>query len=77
MMRALRLGTAKSNSEWMPSSEVKNQMRRMDPAFNESCLGCKTFTEFVKSRNGQVEIDDNGPNNSRRILLRPAASPVG
>jgi len=49
----------------------------MDPAFNESSLGYKTFTEFVKSRNGQVEIDDNGPNNSRRILLRPAASPVG
>ena len=77
MMRALRLGIAKSDSEWMTSSEVKNQMRRMDPAFNESALGYKTFTEFVKSRNGQVEMDDNGPNNSRRIRLRPAASPVG
>ena len=77
MMRALRLGIAKSDSEWMPSSEVKKQMRRMDPAFNESSLGYKTFTEFVKSRNGQVEMDDNGANNSRRIRLRLAASPVG
>ena len=77
MIRALRLGIAKSDSEWMPSSEVKNQMRRMDPAFNESSLGYKTFTEFVKSRSGQVEMDDNGPNNSRRIRLRLAASPVG
>lgn len=77
MMRALRLGIAKSDSEWMPSSEVKKQMRRMDPAFNESALGYKTFTDFVKSRSGQVEMDDGGANNSRRIRLRPSASPTG
>ena len=77
LIRALRLGIPKSDSEWMPSSEVKNQMRRMDPAFNESALGYKTFTDFVKSRNGQVEMDDGGANNSRRIRLRPAASPTG
>lgn len=75
MMRALRLGVAKSDSEWMPSSEVKKQMRRMDPAFSESALGYKTFTDFVKSRSGQVEMDDGGASNSRRIRLRPAASP--
>jgi len=77
MMRALRLGIAKSDSEWMPSSEVKKQMRRMDPGFNESALGYKTFTDFVKSRSGQVEMDDGGANNSRRVRLRPAASPTG
>jgi hypothetical protein len=77
LMRALRLGIAKSDSEWMPSSEVKKQMRRMDPGFNESALGYKTFTDFVKSRNGQVEMDDGGANNSRRIRLRPAAAPTG
>jgi hypothetical protein len=77
MMRALRLGIAKSDSEWMPSSEVKKQMRRMDPGFNESALGYKTFTDFVKSRNGQVEMDDGGANNSRRVRLRPAAAPTG
>jgi hypothetical protein len=75
MLRALRLGIAKSDSEWMPSSEVKKQMRRMDPAFNESALGYKTFTDFVKSRSGQVEMDDGGVNNSRRIRLRPTTSP--
>ncbi|QNE47329.1 NYN domain-containing protein [Glaciihabitans sp. INWT7] len=77
MIRALRLGIAKSDSEWMPSSEVKKQMRRMDPAFSESALGYKTFTDFVKSRSGQVEMDDGGANNSRRIRLRAAASPTG
>jgi len=77
LIRALRLGIPKSDSEWMPSSEVKKQMRRMDPGFNESALGYKTFTDFVKSRNGQVEMDDGGASNSRRIRLRPAASPTG
>ncbi|MHC5795648.1 NYN domain-containing protein [Lacisediminihabitans sp. FW035] len=77
MMRALRLGIAKSDSEWMPSSEVKKQMRRINPAFSESALGYKTFTDFVKSRNGQVEMDDGGASNSRRIRLRPTASPTG
>ena len=77
MMRALQLGIVKSDSEWMPSSEVKKQMRRMDPAFSESALGYKTFTDFVKSRSGQVEMDDGGVSNSRRIRLRPAASPTG
>jgi hypothetical protein len=77
MMRALQLGIAKSDSEWMLSSEVKKQMRRMDPAFSESALGYKTFTDFVRSRSGQVEMDDGGVSNSRRIRLRPAASPTG
>ncbi len=75
LLRALQLGIAKGDTEWMPSSEVKKQMRRMDPAFNESGLGYKTFTDFVKSRSGQVEMDDGGANNSRRIRLRPAAAP--
>lgn len=77
MTRALRLGIATGDSEWMPSSEVKKQMRRMNPAFNESALGYKTFTDFVKSRSGQVEMDDGGANNSRRVRLRPPNAPVG
>ncbi|MCU1525728.1 MAG: hypothetical protein JWO18_2622 [Microbacteriaceae bacterium] len=74
LTRALSLGLAKTDSDWMQSSEVKNQMRRMDPAFNESALGFTSFTDFVKSRNGQVEMDDGGPSGSRRIRLRQAAT---
>lgn len=76
LVRALRLGLAKDDSEWMQSSEVKKQMRRINPTFNESALGYASFTDFVKSRNGLAEIDDGGPNGSRRIRLRPSASSV-
>ncbi len=74
LTRALSLGLAKTDSDWMQSSEVKTQMRRMDPAFNESALGFTSFTEFVKSRNSLVEMDEGGPSGSRRIRLRQAAT---
>ncbi len=74
LTRAMSLGLAKTDSDWMQSSEVKSQMRRMDPAFNESALGFKSFTEFVKSRNSLVEMDEGGPSGSRRIRLRPTGS---
>lgn len=73
LVRALRLGLAKEDTDWMSSSALKNQMLRMNPTFNEASLGFGSFTEFVKSRNSQVEMDDDGPNGSRRVRLRPSA----
>ena len=70
LVRALRLGQAKDDVEWLPSSNLKNQMLRMDPSFQESALGYKTFTDFVKSRSTEVELQEDGQ--MRRIRLRPA-----
>jgi len=71
LRRALRLGESQSDGDWIPSSAVKNQMLRMDPAFQESALGYKTFTEFVKSRQNLVELKEDGL--LRLIRLRVAA----
>lgn len=60
LRRALRLGQAKEDVDWITSSVVKNQMLRMDPSFQESALGYKTFTEFVKSRHNIVELKEDG-----------------
>jgi hypothetical protein len=60
LRRALRLGEAKDDVDWITSSAVKNQMLRMDPSFQESALGYKTFTEFVKSRHNLVELKEEG-----------------
>ncbi|MEX1078994.1 MAG: NYN domain-containing protein [Homoserinimonas sp.] len=70
LVRALRLGQAKSDADWLGSSSVKNQMLRMDPSFQESALGYKTFTDFVKSRKAEVELQEEGQ--MRRIRLRPS-----
>ena len=37
--RALRLGHEKDDADWLHSSAVKSQMKRMDPSFSEKALG--------------------------------------
>ncbi|TAM71698.1 MAG: NYN domain-containing protein [Microbacteriaceae bacterium] len=68
--RALRLGHAKDDAEWLHSSAVKIQIKRMDPAFNEKSLGFRSFSDFVTSRSDIVEMKEDGQ--ARRIRLLPA-----
>jgi len=68
LLKAMELLRAKNDQEWQSSSAVKNQMLRMDPSFQERRLGFGSFTDFVKSRAGVVELDETGGN---RIRIRP------
>jgi hypothetical protein len=68
--RALRLGQEKEDADWLHSSAVKSQMRRMDPSFSERALGYRSFSEFVKSREGVAELDETNP--ARLVRLNPA-----
>lgn len=68
LQRALRLGHDNDeDAEWLNSSVVKNQLLRMDPAFNEKELGYATFSDFAKSFKF-VELDES--HKTRRIRLR-------
>ena len=68
LARALRLLHEKDDDEWLNASAVKNQMKRMDPKFNEKALAFKTFTDFVNSRPKLVEVKEEGQ--SRMLRLR-------
>jgi NYN domain-containing protein/OST-HTH/LOTUS domain-containing protein len=68
--RALRLGQEKDDADWLHSSAVKSQMRRMDPSFSERALGYRSFSDFVKSRESVAELDETNP--ARLIRLNPA-----
>jgi len=70
LVRALRLGQDKDDADWLHSSAVKSQMRRMDPSFSERALGYRSFSDFVKSREGVAELDETNP--ARLIRLNPA-----
>jgi hypothetical protein len=70
--RALRLGQEKDDVDWLHSSAVKSQMRRMDPSFSERALGYRSFSDFVKSRDEIAELDETNP--ARLIRLSPARS---
>jgi uncharacterized LabA/DUF88 family protein len=67
--RALRLGQEKEDTDWLHSSAVKSQMRRMDPSFSERALGYRTFSDFVKSRAAIAELDESDP--VRLVRLKP------
>ncbi|MET0974179.1 MAG: NYN domain-containing protein [Leifsonia sp.] len=71
LVRALRLVHTRSNDEeWAFTSEVKNQMIRMDPAFKEKPLGYKSFSDFIASRSDVVEVNDKAAPNTRRLRLK-------
>ena len=73
LVRALQIGHAKGDDdEWLNTGTVKNQMRRMDPSFNEKPLGFRSFTDFLASRSEVAELQEDGPH--RLIRLRPEAS---
>lgn len=59
LTRALELMEDRSDDDWLHSSAVKNQMVRLDPAFNEKAIGYSTFSDFLKSRANIAELDDS------------------
>lgn len=76
LVRALQIGHAKGDAdEWLNTGTIKNQMRRMDPSFNEKPLGFRSFTDFLASHADLVELQEDGPH--RLIRLRPEADPQG
>ena len=69
--RALRLAHEKDDDvDWLHSSAVKSQMKRMDPSFSEKALGYRSFSDFVKSRDAVAELDE--ANSARLVRLIPA-----
>jgi uncharacterized LabA/DUF88 family protein len=67
--RALRIGHERDDADWLHSSAVKTQMKRMDPSFSEKALGYRSFSDFVKSRDAIAELDESST--ARLIRLTP------
>ena len=57
--RALRIGHEKDDADWLHNSAVKAQMKRMDPSFSEKSLGFRSFSDFLRSHNELVELDES------------------
>ena len=68
LKRALQIGLEKDDDEWLHNSEVKAQMKRMDPSFSEKALGFKSFSDFLRSRADMVELDESST--TRMVKLR-------
>ncbi len=73
LRRALELGHDKAgHDEWLHTSAVKQQIKRMDPSFHEKSLGYSSFSDFVKSRSNFAELDKSS--NGQRVRLRATKS---
>ncbi|KMO82167.1 hypothetical protein BST22_17040 [Mycolicibacterium chubuense] len=68
LTRALHIGLEKDDVDWLHNSAVKAQMKRMDPSFSEKSLGYKSFSEFLRSHDDLVELDESST--ARRVRLR-------
>jgi NYN domain/OST-HTH/LOTUS domain len=66
--RALRIGQEKNDTEWQHNSEVKAQMKRMNPSFSEKSLGFKSFSDFLRARSDLVDLDESST--TRMVRLR-------
>ncbi|QDZ14618.1 NYN domain-containing protein [Humibacter ginsenosidimutans] len=72
--RALRIGHEKDDAEWLHSSAVKSQIKRMDPSFSEKQLGYRSFSDFIKSRSEIADLDDSST--TQLVRLKPAPEPA-
>lgn len=68
LKRALQIGLEKDDAEWLHNSELKGQMKRMDPSFSEKSLGFRSFSDFLRSRADVVELDESST--TRMVKLR-------
>jgi hypothetical protein len=61
LQRALRLGHDRGgdDADWLHNSQVKEQMKRLDPSFSERRLGYRSFYDFLRSRSELVDLDES------------------
>ena len=60
LVRALQLGHGRGDdADWLHNSQVKEQMKRLDPSFSERRLGFRSFSDFLRSRADFVEMDES------------------
>ena len=70
LVRALQIAHAEGSAPWLLPASVKQQMVAIDPTFTVKGTGFASFTTFITSRAGVVEVDPTDP--QRRMRLRPA-----
>jgi uncharacterized LabA/DUF88 family protein len=76
LLRAFDLTQAKNDEEWQSIAVIKTQMLRLDPTFQESALGFRSFTDFVQSLSDLVELDDGKTNRKMRLVPSATSAPA-
>ncbi|MGN6325232.1 NYN domain-containing protein [Pseudolysinimonas sp.] len=70
LLRALRVVESRGDDDWASNSQLKNQMLRIDPTFNEKTLGFSTFTKFLDSRTDVIRVKKDAAPNGPRVQTK-------
>ena len=73
LTHACELVRLRADKEWLGAGEVKNQMIRLDPAFDEAALGHANFSAFLRSAVGVVDLRET-PTAGYELHLRTTAA---
>ena len=75
IVRAAQLLAAKGADEWLDIGGLKAQMLRLDPTFDETAMGFRGFTNFLRARPEMVETrwPDGVPGGQVRLTDKYAA----
>lgn len=77
LVRALDLARGKQDDDdWLNASTVKSQIKRLNPSFNEKSLGFRSFMDFVRANDEQVEIREAGQQRFMRLREATPAAPA-
>ncbi|MGB3910192.1 MAG: NYN domain-containing protein [Pseudolysinimonas sp.] len=77
LVRALDLARGKQDDDdWLNASTVKSQIKRLNPSFNEKSLGFRSFMDFVRANDEQVEIREAGQQRFMRLREQAAEAPA-
>ncbi len=69
LVRALQLGHGRGDdADWLHNSQVKEQMKRLDPSFSERRLGFRSFSDFLRSRADFIEVDESSTARLVRLI---------
>ena len=76
IVRAAQLLAAKGADEWLDIGGLKAQMLRLDPTFDETAMGFRGFTHFLRARPEMVETrwPDGVPGGQVRLTDKYASA---
>ncbi|MCX7754947.1 MAG: NYN domain-containing protein [Anaerolineales bacterium] len=62
-------------SEWMPASELKKAMLRLNPSFHERNYGFSSFKEFLQAQQEMIHLRTSGDQLEAQLLPEAPPSP--
>ena len=72
--KAIKQISLRNGDKWVLKAAIRPVVKRLDPTFDESNYGCRSFADLLKKHNDQFRIERNGHAEVVRLLLKAGAN---